>query len=882
VKQFHTKPSHLSSILWVLLLLFLGDVKDIQAQFKFSNTPATEVIRLTERQTPYRFLYRDALIAGVRLTFESDSQNFLQELTHAFAVHGITLRADSIRYQIFLFKGMDTSPLTPVRLSGNVVDGLSGAPLAFATVSWRDASHISGVTTNEQGWFTITNVPEHAVLEIRYLGYETLRVSVSELSGSSQLTVRLQPLTLGFNPIIVTSTRFASLSDSVTHAQAFRMDAMQFGGMQTLRSVSSLPAVHVTGAFSGGIHVRGSHTDAFDVQLDGMSVFGPTHFFGLFDAFNAEVLRAVGFYYDMVLASFSGPPGATISYLTRTGSQRNYGVTAGMSNSAARMTTEGPLFDGNGSWIISGRLGLLNHFPWLGNERLINWGLDVNRRTSLEQLSTKTSLVTPVSSEAQFFDLHAKGLYEFSDGTRLTLSGYMGGNDANADSERIYRAVFQPGGSQPQLDIRPVQTQHSWGNQMVSLQLQHPFMTGAYLSTLVGVSRYYMQFTRDDFLYNRNPSNLSGVQTFIGFFGNENELINIRFHQTLDVQWLRRQHFSIGHTFQQHRIQYAEKNAFDPLFDQTRRAWQWDPFIQTTWKLSPEKSLHTGMRAHYFSDGGYLRLSPRIRLDYQPNRLIQLHTSYSRNYQFLHSLSLTHYVMSEFWVMTTAATKPSTSDQLSAGIRIKPSQNQVFQLDVYSKWKQHGRLPSVNARALVAASEFEFTPWFSNNQSWSRGLELLHSFGISNLLNITNSYTWSITELSNPAILGGERFYPEWDRRHQGVSEISVHASQKTTLQLSLLWGSGAFNTLHQTHPNEPERLSAYFRVDAGLSYTENIGTVDATIRIGIYNMLNRENVIYRTTTFYIETIPRPRISGELVHVYDLGWMPSVDVKIVF
>lgn len=882
MKKHRHKQTIPSSAFLVLLLLFLYGFSGAQAQLSFSNTPVSEVIRFTEEQTPYRFLYRDALIAGVRINLTTDASALISDLSKALESAGISARIDHDRFQIFLFRGMASEVSTRFSLTGWVVDASTGSPLAFATVSWKDGARWLGVSTNDHGFFTIPAIAADAMLQIRYLGYEPETISVAVLSDLPNITIRLKPIPLRSGAVIVTGQPYSGMADSLIHTRAFSMDRMQFGGMHTLRSVSALPSVHLTGAFSGGIHVRGSHSDAFDVQLDGMSVFGPTHFFGMFDAFNAEALQAVGFFYDWIPATFSGPPGATLSYLTRTGSRQEMRTSVGLSNSSIRATTEGPLFGGNGSWLISGRHSLIDQLHWPGNRTMIDWGLDVNRKTSLQQRANLQSLVTPRSEHASFYDVHVKGLYELQQGTRITLSGYAGGNKAGADADRIYRAVFQPGNTSPELDIRAVSTAHRWGNQTLSLHVQHPLKHQSYLSTQVGFSRYQMNFSRDDFLYNRNPGNLSGAQTFIGFFGNENELLNFRVHQTIDTFIGTQQLVTAGHTFQQHSIRYTEQNAFNPLFDQTRRAWQWDPFIQTAWVLMPEINLHTGFRAHYFSDGGFIRFSPRIRLEMNPLHQLQLHAGYSRNYQFLHSLSLTHYVMSEFWVMTTASTKPASADQFSAGVVYKPFENHVIQADIYSKWKKHTRLPSVNARTLIAASDFESTPWFSNNRVWSRGVELQHAMKAGKLIQLSNSYTWSLTEMSNSRINRGETFYPEWDRRHQGATEISLNATPKLQLQAQMVWASGAYNNLHQTHRTEPERLAPYYRLDTGISYTEKWGRFLSSIRFGIYNVLNRDNVIYRTTTFYIETEPRPRISGEIVNVYDLGIMPSIDLIVRF
>ncbi len=84
-------------------------------------------------------------------------------------------------------------------VTGKVVDQ-SGVPIPGASISIKGT--ILGTLSDSEGIFTLTQVPEEAVLSISFLGMSTLEVSVA---GKSQLTIVLQEETFGLSEVVVTA-----------------------------------------------------------------------------------------------------------------------------------------------------------------------------------------------------------------------------------------------------------------------------------------------------------------------------------------------------------------------------------------------------------------------------------------------------------------------------------------------------------------------------------------------------------------------------------------------------------------------------------------------------------------------------------------------------
>ena len=112
-----------------------------------------------------------------------------------------------------------------------------------------------------------------------------------------------------------------------------------------------------------------------------------------------------------------------------------------MSSTAVRGTLEGPIAEGSGSWLISGRHSYLDQVHWLNNAQLVGLGLGVERATSplpANVQEVEDRVLTPGATTASFYDVHAKFYLEGTDGKRLMISGYLGGNETLFDATRIF------------------------------------------------------------------------------------------------------------------------------------------------------------------------------------------------------------------------------------------------------------------------------------------------------------------------------------------------------------------------------------------------------------------------------------------------------------
>ena len=872
------------------LFIFLFSPIEIWAQvrYAYSNTPLKEVITDIEQRSNFRFLYRDALISDKIITLDSPENQLVTALEEALSPQRVQVLYDAAHEQILLSEARIQQKRNSLSLSGHVLDDDTGTRLPFANVTWIQEGYLQGVSTNESGFFLVQfdeleTAQNQLLLSVSYVGYYPKQVLIDISNIPSELSIRLDPATIQGHEVLISSTVLNTDLDTTWHHLMNPAMFTPFGESSVIRSLNALPSVALSTALSDGLNVRGSKADGFQVLLDGAPIYNQNHFFGLFDAFNSDALQTVGFYYDIAPASYFAPPGGTLSFMTRAGSLYDFHASLGVSNTSIRSTLEGPLVKGRLSWLLSGRHSYLDQVGWFNNQELVGIGLDIEREwseipfalTSLEEFQ-----IDPVSTEARFYDLHAKISGETKRGLRTTISAYVGGNhtellanrltlERNENTNRLAVAEDQP------------RTLNEWGNEALSIQLHHRLGAGAYMQTTLAASHYMSKYSKDDFVYTRLGRN-GTPRNFVFPFIHENELYNATWSQDISFITKNSGIWTLGGAVNYYALTYNEQSATRPSFGEDYFALQTDLYSEYEQKGNL-LGMRIGLRGVYFTQGAVIRMSPRTQLTLWPKGTLSLRVGYSRNYQFLHQLYLENTNSPGIWIMTTGASNPGEVDNFTAGVYLKASASTHVQLEGYSRTHVNLRRHEINAPTqLTTANSDSFVPWFSQNNAFSRGIELLVRQQMGSML-WTNAYTLSKVELQNDASLNGDRFPAEWDRRHQFTSTLQITFSRSLSTQLSGFFATGNPDVFTYSESTPPERLPSYLRFDSSLKYERVLGNSVLSVTVSAYNLFNTQNTWYRDK---IQVFNPNRLALGIdfadVDVFDLGFQPSFDISISF
>lgn len=137
-----------------------------------------------------------------------------------------------------------------------------------------------------------------------------------------------------------------------------------FGEADILRAVISLPGVKTVGEASTGFNVRGGSADQNLILLNDATIYNPSHFFGLFSAFNPDVIKGLELYKSSIPAKYGGRLSSVLDITGNEGNKKSLRGSAGIGPVTGRIRLEGPLIKDKTSFIIGGRATYAN---WLLN-----------------------------------------------------------------------------------------------------------------------------------------------------------------------------------------------------------------------------------------------------------------------------------------------------------------------------------------------------------------------------------------------------------------------------------------------------------------------------------------------------------------------------------
>lgn len=161
---------------------------------KLQSVELKKALVLIEKQTSYRFLYKDDMIADSRkVDVDAENEPVIQVLDDMLKGSGLLYRVLNNNLVVITRADQLQKDIT---VTGRI-SNQAGEPVPSVTVKVKGSS--AGVSANANGEYSI-NVPEDAVLVFSSIGYETQEVAVG---GRSVINVVLQPSTKALDQVVV-------------------------------------------------------------------------------------------------------------------------------------------------------------------------------------------------------------------------------------------------------------------------------------------------------------------------------------------------------------------------------------------------------------------------------------------------------------------------------------------------------------------------------------------------------------------------------------------------------------------------------------------------------------------------------------------------------
>jgi len=714
-------------------------------------------------------------------------------------------------------------------LSG-VVRGSDGDVLPGASVALPALG--LGTATEADGHYRLSLPEGPQQVVVSFVGYTPQTLSVN-LRHSQQHSFTLVAATSELGEVVVQGQqtlreKLQTTQMGVEHLsirEAKLLPAL-FGEVDILKTLQLKPGVQSGGEGSSGLFVRGGSADQNLVLVDNVLVYNPNHLFGLFSVFNSDAVQSVDLYKSGFPAQFGGRLSSVVDVKLREGDREKYVTTGGIGLISSRLSFEGPIRKGKGSFIVSGRRTYFDVFT-----------------RALNRANANKVDYTPIP-DYYFYDFNAKANYTLGEKDQLYFTGYLGRDIFGFTSPNGFQAQF------------------TWGNTLGALRWQHVFSPRLTANTSVSVTsyKYNLGNSIDQFSFNLG-STIQDYTARTDFDYVPNDRHTLKFGALVTAH-----NFGVG------RLQRSSQdNSVNVDSNVNYLGQEGGVYASDNIKVSDKLQTELGLRLTGFQSGTdhFGGVEPRASARYSLTDKVALKASYALMYQYVHLVSNSGASLpTDIWYPSRLSVKPERSQQTSAGVSFLLGDGKfLLTNEAYYKWSSN-QIDFKDGAQIFANNNLDSQ--FLFGRGWAYGNELYLEKKTGKTTGWVG-YTLAWTKRNFPPQLGtsginnGQDFYPNYDRRHNLNVVVMHQLNTRLSLTASFVYTSGAPTTLPlgrfalqdiyqgsiRAVPVYPDRNSyrmiPYHRLDLGLVYKLRPSRIggDRDLTFSIYNAYNRRNAYF-------------------------------------
>lgn len=666
-------------------------------------------------------------------------------------------------------------------------------------------------TSNSAGYYELHLEEGTYTIAFSYLGYETLQ-KVVELTGGEkmQINVALTHADMHMDDFLVEAVT-ASRSDNnpgsmEVPAQYLNQTASMLHA-DLFRSIQLMPGVLAASDFSGGLHIRGGSPDQTLIQLDGTTVYNPTHFYGFYSTFNPDIVENVTLHKGTYPARYGGRLGSVVDVQNKAGNREHTGgaVNVGLLSSSAMI--EGP--HPAGSYLLA------------------------FRRSTLEPtLSVLRKTEESIPDSFHFYDLNASIRLNAGTKNKLDLTFY------NSMDDLLF----------PVTDIQNFQL--NYGNQTGALNWTHIISDKFFSTTSLSASRY-----ANAPVFNYDHKTVEKQNQVSDYSGKT------------DIEWIpsRRSHFMAGISGGHIGYDLNEQTDAVETYHYNLHNFYTTAYLQAGHNLTDSWEISGGVRGSWYSRGNYIRAEPRLSLVWNLTSTSSLKAAAGRYYQFASLITTEAFNGFDMWLSTSDNVAPSYSNQFSLGYKNTIRDNYKLELGAYYR-SMHDLFELDPFGGSLAGRPYE--DLFYYGDGFAAGLEFFLS-KYTGMITGLISYTLGTTQKRIPEVNDNMFFPPKYDRLHNASAVGNINLFGNWKLSAVFSYGSGQPYTeplgwvvlndeVEAAYQNpiivgnvNASRLPAYHRLDLGISRHDTLfGHIGSELKLEVVNIYSRRNIWFYNYRF--------------------------------
>ncbi len=759
-------------------------------------------------------------------------------------------------------------------LNGYVRGASDGEELIGVTVLVKELSN--GVITNAYGFYSLTLPPGEYTVRYSFIGFETVERKITLDKDISQ-NISLSEELLELEEVVVTGespeanvTNIQMSVNEIDIQQVKKLPAL-FGEPDIIKTVQFLPGVISAGEGTSSFFVRGGSADQNLILIDEAPVYDPSHLFGLFSVFNADIIKDSELYKGGIPSRFGGRLSSILDVRTRDGNNKEFEGDAGIGLLASSISLEGPIKKDESSFIVSARRSYVDLFLRAAdNDNLV-----------------------------YFYDVNAKVNWRANNKNRFFLALYAGRDNFSFGDDFGF----------------------DWGNRTATFRWNHLFSDKLFSNTSFIASNFNYGLKSsseaDGFTWDSDLAEFS-LKNDLNYFISPKFELDFGYHLTYRA-------FAPG------KIQGTEESIFEDTELQKEFALDHALYIGAQHTLSDKLTMNYGARLSIFQSMGkgdvylyenpqdnlrptrtdtlsfgslepietYVNIEPRFSLRYLINGSSSLKFSYNRMVQNTHLISSgTVPLPFNTWAPSSYYLKPQVADQVALGYFKNFADNAYeFSAEVYYKDMDNVTDFADNAQIFFNT---DLSTEFRQGEASGYGLELFLQKKKGALTGFA-SYTLSRADRTVPGVNQGRTFLANHDRRHNFSMLATYDFNDKWSFGGGFTYGTGRPTTIPSgsyqwgdgyiadviTERNG-YRLPDFHRLDLSATLTprKNKGKKYETSWVfALYNAYSRKN------PFSLYTRIRQNDDGDLIGdgtekearmIYLFPLLPSITYNIKF
>ena len=787
-------------------------------------------------------------------------------------------------------------------IGGKINDINSGETLPYAKVSIKDTNRVT--TANQDGSFTILNIPVGSILVINKMGYESKEIKVT--SDTKRLIINLYKLekdSLIEDVVVVGSVNSNMMQQSGISQFSLSPDLTRslpnLGEQDIFRSMQLLPGVSGSNESSSGLVVRGGTIDQNLVLFDDFTVYHVDHVFGFFSAFNNNAIKDVQFYKGGFGAKYGGRMSSVVDITGKDGNTEQFGIGASVSLLSTNAVVEQPFADGAGSFILTGRKSYQSD--------LYN---DILESVTGENQNAQAGTSTPgqfalgrfsIEPESYFYDMNAKLTYRLPNDDKFSISFYNGADeldnsrdvDGNADISRLCE-LFDGNGpfggtfceEEISFAVGTIDLSE-WGNTGISAKYSHQWNDRLDTNFVISASEYFSY--RDRLINTQVVYEDSDDEPTTGESSSneDNQLDDFTVKIENDYYLNQWNTLSFGLQYTQQNIDFSLIQNGDLVLETKNEGTTSTVYIEDEIVINA-LTVIPGLRVSKYSINDEVYTEPRLSIAYELNDTTQLRAAFGDYHQF--ALSVARQSIEEgprnFWTLADGETVPvSKSSHFILGTTHYVG-NYNFNIELFhkeyeglSEFTQQTRpIRNEDGTGLTLILEQEF----HTGSGTASGVELFLQKNIGDLTGWIG-YTFSEVIYDFPTV-SDTTYFADQDATNE-FKTVLMYRWGDWDLASTFIYATGrpyteVLGVVEDTFPPTYEvgakndlRYDDYHRLDLSFTYNFSRRGLDGQAGLSIFNLYDRKNQWY--TEYEI-------IEGEILEteITYRGFTPSLFFKV--